>query len=201
MLISHRLLWLHKVIAAPFLFWWGPIRQKNKPNLGSQGVLVLANHLSDCDPVVTQWASPRPLYFMGKAELFEMPFVGTFMRWWGSFSVKRGEPDRKALQLAIDLLKAGNAVCIYPEGQLSESGELQPLKPGIALIVRRAGVPVVCCGLKGTQGIIPYGERVPRKAKQPVSMEWSEPHLFNKEASAEDILSWAEATLKRLTAG
>jgi len=74
---------------------------------------------------------------------------------------------------------------------LSESGVLQPLLPGAALIVRLAGVPVVCCRVANTNRILPYGTLVPRPAFRWVTATWSKPKAFEKGTDAADILGWA----------
>ena len=91
-------------------------------------------------------------------------------------------------------------MCIFPEGELSESGRLQPLLPGAALIVRKAGVPVVCCGIRNTNRVMPYRSVVPRPCFCRTYAEWGEPRTFDADASSEEILEWAEGELRRLTA-
>lgn len=183
------------------LFWvLGPVVTKGRYRVPRKGgVIILANHLADVDPVVTQMACPRDIYFMAKSELFDMKIVGSVLRYWNAFPVKRGEPDRNALKHAAELAKAGHVVCVYPEGQLSETGELQPLKAGIALIVRMAGVPVICLGLRNTNRVLPYGSLIPRPAFRAVRAEWGEPREFSHGASTEEILAWTEAQLRALT--
>lgn len=136
---------------------------------------------------------------MAKSELFEMPVLGKVLKMNHAFPVKRGEPDRNALKQAADYLKQGAVVCVFPEGQLSETGKLQELKPGIALIVRMAQVPVVCLGLQGTQRIIPYGSVIPRPAFHRIVARWGQPRSFDRTASVEEIMDWAEAELRALT--
>jgi 1-acyl-sn-glycerol-3-phosphate acyltransferase len=135
---------------------------------------------------------------MAKSELFEMPVIGWLLQKFKAFGIKRGEPDRQALKYSAALLKAGEAVGIFPEGQLSENGELQELKAGIALIMRLAGTPVICCGLAGTQRMMPYGKVIPRPAFHTVEVTWGEPRTFDKDATTEDILAWATGQLQSL---
>ncbi len=163
------------------------------------GVLILSNHIADVDPIAVQLACPRPIHFMAKSELFEMKLIGSFLRFYKAFPVRRGEPDKGAIKHCVNLLRAGEAVCIFPEGELSEAGELLPLKPGVALIIRMAGVPVICLGIKRTNKIMPYGSMIPRPSFGRVPCEWGEPKTFTKEDSAEKILGWAEGQLRELT--
>lgn len=178
----------------------GPLRVRGRYRVPRHGgLLILSNHLSDIDPVVCQLACPRPIYFMGKSELFDMPVLRTVLRWFKAFPVRRGEADRTALRTAVAYLKAGNVVLVYPEGQISETGELQELKPGVGLIAKMAGVPVLCLGLRNTDRVIPYGRYVPRPAFRWVEAVWGEPRQFPREAAPEEITGWARGQLRELT--
>lgn len=190
---------------AEFLSWilftaLGPTRifgRRKVPKSG--GVLILANHRADVDPILVQIACPRPVYFMAKSELFEMPILGRVIRGFRAFPVKRGEPDRDAIKRAVALLQAGECVCVFPEGELSETGEMLPLKPGVALIVRMAQVPVICLGLRNTNRILPYGAVVPRPALRWVEARWGETRSFDAHVKSEEFLAWADAELRRLS--
>ena len=178
----------------------GPFRALNRRAIPRKGgLLILSNHRADIDPIVVQLACPRPIYFMGKSELFKMPVIGWLMRCFRAFAVKRGEPDRAAIKKAVGYASLGKAVCVFPEGQLTETGKLQELKPGAALIVRMAGVPVICCGLRRTDRILPYGKVLPRPAFGWVSCAWGEPRTFDKHVKTEEIVAWAQAELLRLS--
>jgi len=191
---------LGRVFAGAVFFLLGSIRVKGKDHIPARGgVLILANHRSDLDPVVLQYVCPRPSHCMAKSELFGIPVLGWLIRKFGGFPVKRGEADRKALKFSIDLLKAGEAVSIFPEGQLSQDGELQELKPGIALIARMSGMPVICCGLDGTNRMMPYGRLIPRLAFRATRAAWGTPRTFTKDDAPETILEWVRSELLRLT--
>lgn len=177
----------------------GPLRVQGPEKMPDGGVLVLGNHLADVDPFAILGSARRPIRFMGKRELFEMKVVGFFMRAWGNFPVSRGEADRGALKEAAEYLRAGEAVGIFPEGELSEAGTLQPMKAGVALITRMAPCPVICVALRGTDRILPYGKLVPRPSFRRVDVVWGEPRFFDKE-TAHEMIPWAEAELKRLGA-
>jgi 1-acyl-sn-glycerol-3-phosphate acyltransferase len=162
-------------------------------------VLILANHIADIDPVVVQACCPRPIHFLAKSELFAIPVIGRLMRAFGAYPVERGKPDRAALKLAAKLLADGEVVCLFPEGQLSEDGELQEIKAGASLIVRLSpGVPVLCCGIQGTDRIIPYGKVIPRPSWKRVNVIWGETHRFEDGESSETILSWIRGQLLSL---
>ncbi len=198
--------WFHRWLLLPFsrflgffLFLiLGPIRSYGKGRIPREGgLLILSNHLADVDPVVVQLACNRPIHFMAKSELFEIPVLKSLIRAYGAFPVKRGEPDRASIRRAVQLLKMGEVVCVFPEGQLSESGELQELKPGIALLARMAACNVICCRLENTNRIMPYGSLIPRPTFRLTKATWSEPTLFGEEATPETIVAWAENQLAK----
>jgi 1-acyl-sn-glycerol-3-phosphate acyltransferase len=183
-----------------FLACFGPVRNHGSYRVPSTGgVLILVNHLSDVDPIVLHSCCPRAVHFMGKSELFDIPVVGRIMRSFGAFPVNRGAPDRAALKLSASLLKDGEAVCVFPEGQLSEDGNLQEIRGGVALIIRLApGIPVICCSLSGTDRVLPYGKLIPRPAFRTVNVTWGEPRTFDKSTSAEEILGWVAGQFREL---
>lgn len=189
-----------KALAWTLLFLLGPLRVKGKYRVPKRGgLLILSNHISDLDPPAVQVACHRTIYFMAKSELFDMRILGRVIRWFRAFPVKRGEPDRSAIKKAIAYLRAGETVCVFPEGELSEDGAMLPLKPGVALIVRMAEVPVICVGLVGTNKIMPCGKVLPRPAFGGVVATWGEARSFDRRAETEEIMGWVEGQLRELT--
>jgi 1-acyl-sn-glycerol-3-phosphate acyltransferase len=193
-------LWALWPIVMPTMKLLGPVRVRHANRVPRKGgVLILSNQLADCDPVIVQAFCPRHIYFMSKSELWDMKVLPIFMRFFRSFPVKRGEPDRPALKRAIELLKAGNAVGVFPEGELSETLELLPIKPGIALIARQAKVPIICVGLRNTNHILPYGKRIPRPAFRSVWVRWGEPWLPDERIDAEEFCDRVRKELLELS--
>lgn len=191
---------LARVMAAVLLFFLGPVRvigKRRVPKTG--GLLILSNHIADVDPVLVQYGCSRPIHFMAKSELFEMGVLGKVIRIFQAFPVKRGEPDRAAIKLAVSLLKQGEAVCVFPEGQLSEDGRLQELKPGVSLLARLSGAEVICCGISGSNKMLPYGQVIPRPAVSVVEIKWGEHRTSSKEEEPEQFLAWVERELRQLT--
>lgn len=170
---------------------------KNIPKTGP--VLILANHISDLDPVMLQLMVPRHIYFMAKSELFEYKLVGSILRYWRAFPVRRGEADKGALKKAIDLLQQGEAVAIFPEGELSEDGNPIPLRPGVALIARFTQGPVVCVGLENTDRILPFSKLTPRPSFKTVWARCGTPIQGGKHLNADSFLAWATSQLKILS--
>lgn len=132
--------------------------RKNIPSRG--GVLMVANHESYLDPVVIAVRMSRPVSFLARSGLFENPAFGWLIRSLHAFPVRQGEGDIGAVKEAIRRLKEGYVLNIYPEGSRTETGELGPIEPGIALIVRRAEVPVVPVVISGSFAAWPRGRKI-----------------------------------------
>jgi 1-acyl-sn-glycerol-3-phosphate acyltransferase len=128
------------------------------------GAIIAGNHVSYLDPILMWCASPRPVHFMAKRELWDSRFIAWALpRLWG-FPVNRGEPDRAAITTATELLKAGELVGVFPEGGRAEEGAeaLREAQGGAAFIALRAGVPIVPVAFAGTEKAWPKGAKRPR---------------------------------------
>jgi 1-acyl-sn-glycerol-3-phosphate acyltransferase len=124
-------------------------------NVPLRGGLVLAsNHKSYWDPVIVGCALPRTrqVFFMAKAELFDIPLLGLIITNLGAFPVRRGGADRSAIRTALNHLSAGEVVGIFPEGTRNKSeGMLEP-HLGAAMLATRANVPVLPVAVLGSRG-------------------------------------------------
>jgi len=158
---------------------FGGIRVEGQEHVPqSKGVLITPNHISDSDALAMFLACPRPTWFMAKEELFSIPVLGSFIRFWRAFPVKRDTADRAAIRRAEEVLKSGDCLVVFPEGRLSETGSLQPIQPGVALIALRAGVPVVPVAIRGTNRVLPYGKLIPRWGGR-VTVTFGDPIAFD----------------------
>lgn len=114
--------------------------------------LLMMNHITLLDPILCMGAvRQRFVIPMTKVENLENPFVAPFVRWWGSYSINRGEIDRKALMNSIELLKSGQLILIAPEGHRHPEGLSQP-KDGFAYIATKADAVIIPAAISGAVG-------------------------------------------------
>ena len=144
--------------------------KENVPRTG--GVIVASNHRSFIDSFAIPLASPRQVRFLAKEEYWTGTGLGGLLRKGffnavGMVPVNRHSPTaaQESLDAALEVLKAGDAFGIYPEGTRSRDGRLYRGRTGVAWLALTAQVPVVPVGLIGTEDIQPVGARFPRLAK------------------------------------
>jgi 1-acyl-sn-glycerol-3-phosphate acyltransferase len=125
------------------------------------GCLIVANHQSFLDPPMIGCRLPRPTSYFAKSELFDNKFFGNFLRKLYAFPVRQGEGDIGAVREAIRRLQEGHALVLFPEGSRSPTGDLQPLSPGVGLIVKKARVPVIPAVIDGSFKAWPRGQKLP----------------------------------------
>lgn len=124
---------------------------ENVPKTG--GVLLACNHIGYVDFVYGGLAanpSGRLVRFMAKRELFDHSLVGPLMRSLHHIEVDRGA-GVASFRTAVEFLRQGEAVGIFPEATISRSMELKEFKTGAVRIAAEAGVPIVPVTMWGTQ--------------------------------------------------
>ncbi|MDB9528829.1 lysophospholipid acyltransferase family protein [Oscillatoria sp. CS-180] len=125
-------------------------------------VIVVANHGSDFDPPILSSCVQRPVSYMAKEELFQVPVLAPAIRLYGAYPVKRGSADRSAIREALKQLDQGWAVGVFLEGTRTDNGRIPSPKLGAALIAAKAQVPLLPVSLWGTHRILPKGGKWPR---------------------------------------
>lgn len=112
-------------------------------------VLLIANHQSFIDPVLVGLAARRHLTLLGRKTLFRHPVLTALMKSLNAVPVDQEGFAREGLQTLITLLRAGKAVGIFPEGERTRTGQLQELRPGVHLLIKKAPCPIVPVGIAG----------------------------------------------------
>jgi 1-acyl-sn-glycerol-3-phosphate acyltransferase len=137
------------VVASIFKPWYRiqVIGAENLPKDG--GVLLCTNHIHNFDPLVVGITAPRPVHFMAKEEIFNVPVLGNVVRKCNAFPVKRGMGDREALRSGLKVLKDGHVFGLFPEGTRSKDGELGKGLSGAGFFALRTEAAVLPCAIIG----------------------------------------------------
>ena len=149
---------LHFMTAWLMGFLWVRVKKEGFEKIPSGPVVLIANHVSNFDPIVVMSAFVGKIIFISKESNFHIPVAGALMKKAGYLSIDRENGMRalRTLKTAADLVKTeAVSVGIYPEGTRSKSGNLQEFKEGAFYLAKKANVPVVVMATSNTQKISP----------------------------------------------
>jgi len=149
---------LIRVIGFNFLVRLGKV--EGLENIPAKGpAILMINHIAFVDPIVVLHVIPRHIVPLAKVEVYEYPFIGIFPRMWGVVPVRREEFDRRAIQGALDVLRAGEIILVAPEA--TRSPQLQEGKEGVAYLASRSGAPIIPVAIEGSEGFptLPFKKR------------------------------------------
>lgn len=158
--VGRRLCWLELRI-------WHRLRVRGREHLPEGGpFLLVANHQSFLDiPIVAAALMDRHVCFVARESLANFRPLGWLMRRSGAILIRRGSSDRAALTEMVEHLRAGDLVCVYPEGTRSPDGSLREFLPGALFAAKRARVPIVPVAIQGAHRALPRGGVFPRPAR------------------------------------
>ena len=133
------------------------IRVRGLEHIPEHGpALIVSNHVSFMDALVIGGSVRRPIRFVMDHNIFKIPLMGFIFRTARAIPIAPAREDQSALQKAFDQIDAeladGEIVCIFPEGKLTRSGEMNEFKRGVEKILERRPVPVIPLALRGLWG-------------------------------------------------
>lgn len=170
-------------VVEPLLLLLTKRRWRGGERIPAHGGCVLAvNHISHLDPLTCAhfvYAWGRIVRFLTKAELFDVPVLGRIVSSAGQIPVRRLSTDASlSFTAAVEAVRAGQCVVVYPEGTITRQPELWPMtgKTGAARIALSAGVPVIPIAQWGAQHILaPYTKRPKLLPRKTISMSVGPP--------------------------
>lgn len=184
--VGFRILWNVRITGA-----------ENIPDTGP--AVLMMNHISLLDPVLCMGAvTNRFVIPMTKIENLQNPLLNPFIRWWGAYSVTRGEVDRRALTNSIELLKSGQLILIAPEGTRQHNGLTRP-KEGLAYIATKANAVIIPAAISGAAG---WERNLLRLKRTKVDVNFGRPFRFappdNTRAAREALPKMMEEAMYQL---
>lgn len=133
----------------------------------NDGFIIAPNHVSEFDPLFIAMASNRLFYFIAKYELFKNPILNKALTGLNAFPIVRGIGDMNAIKYAIEVVRRGEVLCIFPEGTRSDDGTPKDAKSGVGYIARYTGADVIPVGIymenkdkSGSRVVVKFGEAI-----------------------------------------
>ena len=169
-----------------------------------QGAIIAPNHASFLDPLVIAAACREEVHFLARSSLFRRTWWACVLEHLNAHPVNGSLQDLSSLRSVIESLRQGKKVVLFPEGGRTETGELQNVKMGVAMLALRAGVPILPVFIQGTFEAWPRHSFFPRWGKsirccfgEPIFPPPVTKHLQKKDAQL-ILLKKMEESLKQL---
>jgi len=174
------LYWVGHALAR--LFAWAlcsfRVQHRERLDAATGGLIIASNHVSFADPPLIGSAFRRPIHYFARRTLFTHPVANYILTRVNALPVNQERPELSILKRIISLLKEGEQVLIFPEGERTWDGKLKREgQPGVGMIVSKAGVPVLPVRLFGPEKVLPRGAKRPRR--HPVTLVVGEPITFD----------------------
>lgn len=166
--------------------------EKNMPAV--KGYILAANHVTNIDPLFIGIGCKKNVRFMAKIELFKNPILRAILNGVGTFPVSRGTGDHTAIDKAINVVKCGDVLGIFPEGTRSKDGKLGRAKSGAVVVASKTGGDIVPVGIK-------FGEKALWRRKvdviygKPITNE----ELNIKENAKSELKAASELLMSRIS--
>jgi 1-acyl-sn-glycerol-3-phosphate acyltransferase len=157
---SSRVTFLVKHLWAPALLWVGGVKLRvegfeNVPK--NQAVIFVSNHQSTADIPVLFSVLPLNVRFVAKHVLGYVPFLGWYLHLTGFILINRSDRKKAVQQLerAVQRIRAGTSIIVFPEGTRSPTVEILPFKKGAFNLALKAGVPICPIAIEGSGSLMP----------------------------------------------
>ena len=129
------------------------------------GALLLINHQSHLDPVLVGLTLPRPISYIARDTLFNVPIIGWILKNTYVMPINREAASSGIIRESVRRIKHGFLVGIFPEGTRSEDGQIGEIKPGFIALIRRSQAPVYPVGVAGSLRAMPRHAKLPRATR------------------------------------
>ncbi len=163
-------------------------------------VVFISNHQGNFDVISIVSYIPRKVSFIAKKELGEIPLLGMWMKVMGCLFIDRSDIRQSAQVItnAIEYIKSGNAMLIFPEGTRSKDGNLGEFKAGSFKIAVKSGAPIIPISINGSRSIMEDNNGKVKPGK--ISLTYHKP-ISTKELSKEEINELPEKIKEIIEAG
>src|SRR5438552_5239233 len=152
------------VAAALMTAGWG-LRTEGRQHIPARGAaLLIANHQSFVDPVLIGLGKRRHLCYLARKTLFKNRAFAWLIRMLNAVPIDQEGVGKEGIKTILEQLRLGQAVVVFPEGERTHDGVMQPLRPGVQLLIKRAQVPIIPVGIAGAFEALPRWRWLPTPA-------------------------------------
>lgn len=180
------------------------IKIEGLENCPKEGAIIASNHLSFLDPPLLGMCWPYDMHILAQEYLFRSRILKPFLYMAAcAHPISSSAKDTEVIKEALSLLQQGKAILIFPEGTRSRTGNLAPLKAGVALLGALSDKPVVPTFIKGTYEIWPATKKWPRpfgriKVTFGKPLYWQDYEAASKKETQEAFMKAIETGIRSL---
>ncbi len=153
--------------------------------------IIACNHISYFDPLCHGYMivhAKRRVRFFAKSELWRNPFLKFILTHAKQIPVERGSGEMGPVEKAIEVLREGDVVMIYPEATITTTDDLLPMrgKTGVARVALATGAPVITCAVWGSHWVKPKGRKAVWKWRRLIMVQVGDPMTFGEYAGRDN---------------
>ena len=193
----HRLvtifLW---AVLGPYMHFKYHVTYEKLPNQGKRAYLILMNHQTAFDQFFVGMIFKRPVYYLASEDLFSNGWVSKLIRFLiAPIPIKKQTLDLQAVKNCIMVAREGGSICIAPEGNRTYHGLPVYMKPGVASLAKKLGLPIAIFRIEGGYGVQPRWSDVTRKGSMRCRVSrLIEPEEY-KQMSSEELFRIIESEM------
>lgn len=167
------------------------------------GALIASNHQSYLDPALLSIGLTRDIHFLTRKELFKSRylllgwFFGIFIRSLNAFPLERRHFGSQGIRKAIERLRNGMLLLVFPEGTRTFNGEIGKLKSGVISLAQRAQVPIIPALIDGAFEVWSRHSRFPQRW-HPIKVRYGAPVAIEPEASSDQLYKLIRQKIQEL---
>ena len=144
--------------------WRYGIKMEKFPQQGKRPYLILLNHQTAFDQFFVGVTFHRPVYYLASEDIFSMGWLSKLIRWLVEpIPIRKQTTDLQAVKNCIKIAREGGTICIAPEGHRTYHGKTVYIKPSIAALAKKLGLPIALFRIEGGYGVHPRWSDVVRK--------------------------------------
>ncbi len=182
--------WPTQKLLQNFFGFWLRYRARGIEHVPREGAaLLLSNHQSYLDPLLIGLPLERPVSYLARHNLFDVPVLGWILRRTYVIPIRRDAASTASLREMIRRLDHGFLVGMFPEGTRTHDGALGELKPGFLSVIRRTNVPIIPVGISGAIDAMPRGSLGIRPARVSIVYGAPIPRSELEGRSKEDVVN------------